>query len=72
MSFAQAIRQIHRWASLAFPAGVLLYLAAMARGRPAPWLGVFPLLPLVVLLLTGLPLYALPYLARARRRRPPT
>jgi hypothetical protein len=44
----------------------------MARGRPAPWLGVFPLLPLVVLLLNGLPLYALPYLARARRRRPPT
>jgi ABC-type polysaccharide/polyol phosphate export permease len=67
-----AIRQIHRWLSIAFTAGVLIYIIAMTRGRPPGWLGVFPLLPLISLLATGLYLFVLPYATRVRGGRRPT
>jgi hypothetical protein len=60
------IRQIHRWLSIAFTAGVLTYIVAMQRGQPAAWVGLLPLLPLIALLFTGLYLFALPYAARWR------
>lgn len=34
MSGSKAIRQIHRWLSMAFTAGVIIYIAAMTRGQP--------------------------------------
>ncbi len=61
------IRQVHRWLAIAFTLGVIVYVAAMSQGQPPAWMGVLPLLPLVLLLLTGLYLFALPYLARSRR-----
>ncbi len=64
-----AIRRLHRWLSIAFTAGVLTYIVAMQAGRPPGWLGLFPLLPLILLLLTGLYLFALPYTARLRSAR---
>jgi hypothetical protein len=60
------IRQIHRWFSIAFPAGVIAYMSAMSRGQPPAWMGLFPLVPLIVLLVTGLYLFVLPYLGRRR------
>ncbi len=63
------IRQIHRWTCIAFTIGVITYTVAMSGGTPPAWLGLFALLPLVVLLLTGLYLFALPYGARWRSRR---
>ena len=44
------IRQIHRWLSMAFTAGVLVYIVAMGRGQPPAWLGLFALLPLGLLM----------------------
>ena len=61
------IRQVHRWLAIAFTLGVIVYVAAMSQGQPPAWMGVLPLLPLVLLLLTGLYLFVLPYLARSRR-----
>jgi hypothetical protein len=62
----RTIRQFHRWLSIAFTAGVIIYMLAMIRGRPPGWLGLLPLLPLISLLLSGLYLFVLPYtVARA-------
>ncbi len=69
MKLNNFVRQIHRWLSIAFTTGVLVYIAAMSRGRPPGWLGLFPLLPLILLLVTGLYLFALPYAVRIRRPR---
>ncbi len=69
MNWNMGIRQIHRWLSIAFTAGVVTYMIAMTQGQPAAWFGLLALLPLIALLLTGLYLFALPYVARARSAR---
>lgn len=61
-----AIRQVHRWVSILFTLTVAANFAAMAMGPPPAWVTYSPLLPLAVLLFTGLYLFALPYLVRAR------
>ena len=61
------IRQFHRWTSILFTLTVIANFAAMARGTPPPWVTYAPLLPLALLLFTGLYLFALPYVARRRR-----
>jgi hypothetical protein len=66
LNWSGVIRQLHRWVSIAFPTGVIVYVVAMARGRPPGWVGVFPLLPLILLLVTGLYLFVLPYAVRTR------
>ncbi|MDZ7866303.1 hypothetical protein [Acidovorax sp.] len=60
------LRQIHRWVSIAFTLTVVANFAAMGLGRGAPpaWITYAPLAPLAVLLLTGLYLFAQPYLSR--------
>jgi hypothetical protein len=63
------IRQTHRWFSIAFVAGVVSYMIAMGRGQPPAWMGLFALVPLITLLVTGLYLFALPYATRWRRAR---
>jgi hypothetical protein len=60
------IRQTHRWLSMAFTVGVLVYIVAMQQGKPAAWLGLLALVPLVLLLLSGLYLFVLPYTTRWR------
>jgi hypothetical protein len=64
------MRQTHRWVSIAFTLTVVANFAAMTQGPPPAWVTYAPLLPLAVLLLTGLYLFALPYTARfaAQRR----
>lgn len=63
------IRQIHRWLSIAFTAGVITYMVAMSQGEPAVWLGLLALIPLILLLLSGLYLFVLPYAIKWRGRR---
>jgi hypothetical protein len=62
------LRQFHRWTSIAFTATVIANFVALARGAPLSWVTYSPLLPLAVLLLTGLYLFALPYTVRWRSR----
>jgi hypothetical protein len=69
MNWNSVIRQSHRWLSIAFTAGVITYVIAMQRGRPPGWLGLFPLLPLILLLVTGLYMFVLPYVRKSRSRR---
>ena len=65
------IRQIHRWVSIAFTVTVIANFVALAQGggMPPPWVTYSPLLPLALLLFTGLYLFVLPYAAKWRSRR---
>ncbi len=66
------IRQIHRWVSIIFTLTVAAIFVALGLGggqQPPPWITYSPLLPLFLLLLTGLYLFALPYLTRWRSGR---
>ena len=62
------VRQTHRWLSIAFTLTVIANFVAMAQsgGMPPPWLTYLPLLPLALLLLTGLYLFVLPYATKWR------
>lgn len=73
MSGGAWCRRTHRWVSMAFTATVLANFAVRAQGQgePPPWLTYAPLLPLGLLLLTGLYLFALPYLPRRSAPRSP-
>ena len=69
MTASSWIRQAHRWVSIAFTLTVLANFAvrAVRPGEPAAWITYSPLLPLALLLFSGLYLFALPYAARRRR-----
>ena len=60
------IRQTHRWLSIAFTLTVIANFVAMTQGPPPAWVTYSPLLPLALLLFTGLYLFALPYVIRWR------
>jgi hypothetical protein len=65
------IRQIHRWVSIVFTLTVIANVIALAQGAGTPpaWVTYSPLLPLGLLLFTGLYLFVLPYLTASRSRR---
>jgi hypothetical protein len=69
MKWNTGIRQTHRWLSIAFTVTVIANFAAMTQGQPPAWVTYSPLLPLFLLLFTGLYLFALPYLNRWRSGR---
>jgi hypothetical protein len=63
------VRQIHRWTSIVFTVTVIANFVALAQGggaMPPPWVTYAPLLPLALLLLTGLYLFVLPHAAKWR------
>jgi hypothetical protein len=66
MRWNRWIRQFHRWLSLAFTLAVIANITAMILQVPAAWIGFLALAPLIPLLVTGLYLFAMPYLARRR------
>ena len=68
MRWSRGIRQTHRWTSIAFTASVIANFVAMGVGTPPAWLVYAPLLPLFLLLLTGLYLFVLPYGPKGRHR----
>jgi len=73
MNWNGAIRQTHRWLSIAFTITVIANFVALglAQGKqqPPPWITYSPLLPLALLLFSGLYLFALPYATKWRRSR---
>ncbi|MFY0582354.1 hypothetical protein ACN28S_56020 [Cystobacter fuscus] len=77
MNWNKLIRDTHRWLSIAFTVAVIANIVAMFTQKPgagaagqdpsAMLVGLLALFPLIVLLFTGLYLFALPYVARWRR-----
>jgi len=66
LSWNRWIRQAHRWLSIVFTVTVIANFAAMSRGTPPAWVTYSPLLPLALLLFSGLYLFVLPYATRRR------
>jgi hypothetical protein len=60
------VRQIHRWLSVAFTVTVIANFIAMGLGEPPAWVVYSPLLPLFLLLFTGLYMFVLPYATKRR------
>src|SRR3954464_5980633 len=69
MNWNNGFRQFHRWTSMIFTVTVIANFAAMTQGQPPAWISYSPLLPLFLLLLSGLYLFVLPYAAQWRSRR---
>jgi hypothetical protein len=65
--FNKWIRVFHRWVSIIFTLLVIVTFIAMAQPEPIVWVSYTPLLPLFLLLGSGLYLFALPYMAKLRR-----
>jgi hypothetical protein len=66
LNWNNRVRQIHRWLSIAFTVAVIANVVAMVQEKQAIWVGLLALLPLVLLLLSGLYLFLLPYAAKWR------
>jgi hypothetical protein len=66
MNWSKWIRQTHRWLSIIFTASVAANFITMAFGQPPAWVVYSPLLPLFLLLFSGLYMFVLPYVARSR------
>ena len=64
MDWNKLIRQVHRWLSIAFTLAVIVNIVAMVQEKQAVWVGLLALLPLILLLITGLYMFVLPYLPR--------
>lgn len=71
MNWNHWIRQFHRWVAVAFTVTVIANFIALAQGQPPAWVTYSPLLPLSLLLFSGLYLFVLPYAARWRKRPTP-
>ena len=69
MNKSKTIRQFHRWTSIVFASAVVTNFLAMTQGQPPAWITYSPLLPLALLLFSGLYLFALPYATRRRSER---
>lgn len=60
------IRQSHRWLSIIFTVTVIANFVTMAFGQPPAYVVYSPLLPLFLLLFSGLYMFVLPYVAGRR------
>lgn len=71
MTWSNWIRQFHRWVSIVFTLTVIANFVVMGAGQKQPpaWVTYSPLLPLALLLFTGLYLFVLPYARRRGGRR---
>ena len=62
------IRQTHRWLSIIFTLAVIANFAVRVQGEPPAWVTYSPLLPLFLLLFTGLYMFVLPYVTKQSSR----
>lgn len=72
MNWNAWVRQFHRWLAVTFTVAVIANLVVMGKDQIALWVGLLTLLPLFLLLFTGLYLFVLPHAAKWRggRSRP--
>ena len=68
MNWSKWVRQTHRWVSMAFTLAVVVNIVVMSvrPGQPPAWVTYSPLVPLALLLFSGLYLFVLPYATRRR------
>lgn len=69
MNWNHWIRQFHRWVSIIFTLTVIANFIAIGMSggaMPSPWITYSPLLPLFVLMFSGLYMFVLPYTVKWR------
>ena len=69
MHWNKWVRQTHRWLSIAFTVAVIVNIVAVAQKKYTASLGLLAVLPLGLLLVTGLYLFVLPYAIKWRSER---
>lgn len=69
MNWSKWNRQIHRWISVIFVLAVIVTTVGSMQEQPPEWVYFLPLLPLLLLAVTGIYLFVLPYAARWRNPR---
>lgn len=62
------IRPTHRWLGIALIVLTIANVIAISLGQTIAWLTYLPLLPLLLLMATGLALFVQPYLRRQGER----
>ena len=67
---SKLIRQTHRWLSIVFTLTVIANFVLLGLNKQIPLVTYSPLLPLALLMFTGLYLFVLPYAARRGARGP--
>lgn len=68
MGFSYWVRQTHRWLSILFTLTVIAnFVAIGAMGTPPAFITYSPLLPLFLLLFSGLYMFALPYMRKGAK-----
>jgi len=71
MNWNKWIRQTHRWLTIAFTVGVIINFVAVLQKKYTAWVGLSALVPLALLMFSGLYLFMLPYVAKwSSARRP--
>jgi len=70
MNGNSGIRQFHRWTSIVFVVAVIFNTVMLMLNRQATWVGLTALFPLILLMITGLYMFALTYLAKSRTPSP--
>jgi hypothetical protein len=70
MSRNKTVRQAHRWLSIVFTVTVVVNIIAVATGQTMEWLYMLPLAPLLLLMLSGLYMFFLPYFRKPQAERP--
>jgi hypothetical protein len=67
---SRLIREFHRWVCIAFTLGVIantIVIFMLGKGQQPPfWMYLFALIPLFLLLFSGLYMFVLPYVGRRR------
>ena len=66
MNWNKGVRQVHRWLSIAFTLAVIANVVAIIMVGYIDWVGLLAVAPLLLLLPTGLWLFAMPYMAKSR------
>jgi hypothetical protein len=68
LTLNNGVRQTHRWLSIAFTLTVItnFVVRELQGGEPPPWVTYSPLLPLFLLLFSGLYMFVLPYTHKRR------
>lgn len=70
MNWNTWFRQTHRWLSVVFTllviGNIVINIIPLGQEELVLWVGLFTLLPLFLLLFTGLYLFALPYVTKWR------
>jgi heme A synthase len=61
MNWNKWVRQSHRWLSMVFTVAVIINTVAVVRGAYTNQMGFLAVVPLFLLLFTGLYLFVLPY-----------